>query len=224
MLVDQNGENEEYGESADARPSILVADDHIFLAEAMADSLSLPPRGYTTHITGTHLEAIAALLRSDAAYDLVLLDLHMPGMKGLQSVLEVMAAAKPAKVALISGNADPILVEAAVKKGAIGFIPKTLPLKSFLSVVDLLLSGQVFMPAELSSNHGGAQSQDIKHLSAREIGCLRLASEGQTNKEIAVGIGSNENMVKMHMRTICRKLGTRNRAHSVIVCKGNGLI
>ena len=210
-------------EGEEGKSSILVADDHVFLAEAIAESLSLPPRKYKTQITGTHLGAIEALRQNDTAFDLVLLDLHMPQMEGLKSVLEVIAAAKPTKVALISGNADLMVVQEAVKHGAVGFVPKTLPLKSFLSVIDLLLSGQVFLPAEFSVNPYDAKLQDIKKLSTREISVLRLASEGLTNKEIASAIDSNENMIKMHMRSICRKIGARNRTHSVKICKESGL-
>ena len=210
-------------EVEERRPSILVVDDHVFLAEAIAESLSLPPRKYKVQITGTHLDAIKILKQNVAAYDLILLDLHMPQMQGLKSVLEVIAVAEPTKVALISGNADPVVVQEAVEQGAVGFVPKTLPLKSFLSVIDLLLSGQVFLPAEFSANPHDAKLQDIKKLSTREIGVLRLASEGLTNKEIASAIGSNENMVKMHMRSICRKLEARNRTHCVKICKESGL-
>lgn len=205
------------------KTSILIADDHVFLAESVAAALEAPSRGYKTKIAATFEQARAALDQGDT-FDLVMLDLKMPGMLGLKSIRDIIALASPGQVVLLSGNADLALVRAAVDCGARGLIPKTLSLKSLISVVDLVLSGQIFIPAEdmgeVKTISGAGQFQ----LSEREISILRLASEGRINKEIGSAIGATEVGVKMHMRSICRKLNARNRAHAVTISKERDLI
>jgi two-component system nitrate/nitrite response regulator NarL len=203
--------------------SVLIADDHIMLAEAIAAALSAPPRQFTTEIATT-LDQTKAALKSGRSFDLVMLDIRMPGMLGLKSIDEVIAAAGNTRVVLLSGNADKVMVQSAVENGARGLIPKTMSIKSVVSVVDFILSGQVFLPAEDYQEVGSASRDGTPVLSKRETGVLQLTSEGLTNKEIASAFGSTEVSVKMHMRAICRKLDARNRAHAVTLGKQLGIL
>ena len=218
---EQNFASSDPGMGATARKKILLADDHVLLAEAIASAM-VRTQGYATVIASTLAETLQELA-SGVKFDLVMLDLKMPGMMGLRSIKEVIAAAAPAKVVLISGNADRSLVQIAVENGARGLIPKTLPFESLISVVNLVLSGQVFIPAEGWSEGAGTSDQSAD-LSDKEIGILRMASEGLTNKEIALAIGKTEVAIKMHMRSICRQLAARNRAHAVTIGLERSLI
>lgn len=203
--------------------SILIADDHILLADAVAMALAAPPRDYNTRIATT-LDQTRSALASGTHFDLVMLDLKMPGMLGLKSINEVISLAAPTPVVLLSGNADRALVRSAVDNGARGLIPKTLPLKSLVSVVELVLSGQIFVPVDDLGDERKSRVATEAPLSERETGIVRLAAEGRTNKEIASAIGVTEVTVKMHMRAICRKLNARNRAHAVTICKERELL
>ncbi len=203
--------------------SILIADDHVLLAESLALALAAPPRECRVSITNT-LQQTRAALATSTHFDLVMLDLKMPGMLGLKSINEIIAMAAPTPVVLLSGNADRSLVRAAVDNGARGLIPKTLPLKALVSVVELVLSGQIFVPAEDFGYEKNAVRPGDTQLSEREIGVVRLAAEGRTNKEIASSIGATETNVKMYMRGICRKLNARNRAHAVTISRESSLI
>ena len=218
---EQNSPSSDPGMGATARKNILLADDHVLLAEAIASAM-VRTQGYATVLAAT-LEQTLQELASGVKFDLVMLDLKMPGMMGLRSIKEVIAAAAPTKVVLISGNADRSLVQIAVENGARGLIPKTLPFESLISVVNLVLSGQVFIPAEGWSEGAGTSDQSAD-LSDKEIGILRMASEGLTNKEIALAIGKTEVAIKMHMRSICRQLAARNRAHAVTIGLERSLI
>ena len=209
--------------TSDAQISLLIADDHVLLAEAVASALAAPPRSYTSQIVSTLDETLVALSTEDR-YDLVLLDIKMPGMIGLKSVKDVIDAAKPVRVVLLSGNADMSMVKTAVGYGARGLIPKTLSLKSLASVVEFVLSGQVFLPVTTGALNNGDSDDGQIALTEGEAGVLRLTSEGLTNKEIAYSVGSTEVKIKMHMRAICRKLNARNRAHAVTVGKELGLL
>lgn len=203
--------------------SILIADDHILLADAVAMALAAPPRDYNTRIATT-LDQTRSALASGTHFDLVMLDLKMPGMLGLKSINEVISLAAPTPVVLLSGNADRALVRSAVDNGARGLIPKTLPLKSLVSVVELVLSGQIFVPVDDLGDERKSRVATEAPLSERETGIVRLAAEGRRNKEIASAIGVTEVTVKMHMRAICRKLNARNRAHAVTICKERELL
>lgn len=208
---------------ADMETTVLVADDHLLVAEAVASALSSKPRRFETRIAAT-LNEVLSQLASGVQFDLVVLDIRMPGMMGLKSIENVIDAAFPGLVVLISGQADRNFVELAVEKGARGLIPKTLPLKSMVSAIDFVLSGQIFIPVDGFGETWNSEAAKSAKLSDREVGIVRLLSEGQTNKEIANLFNDTEITVKMHMRSICRKLKARNRAHVVTIGKERGLI
>lgn len=203
--------------------SVLIADDHVLLAEAVATALEAPPRLYETTLTKNVAETLQALA-SGVHFDLVLLDVRMPGMIGLKSIIEVIQAAAPSQVCLISGEVDRSLVNLAIENGARGLIPKTMSLKSLASVVEFVLSGQIFIPADTQRDVSVNKLGGRAVLTEKEFGIVRMASEGLINKEIAAAIGATEVIVKMHMRTICAKLKARNRAHAVAICKQLGLL
>jgi len=209
--------------SGEARTSILIADDHLLLAEAVASALQAAPRFYKTMLTSNVSEVMDALA-SGMHFDLVLLDVRMPGMFGLKSIIEVIKAADPAKVCLISGEVDRTLIHLAVEKGALGLIPKTMSLKSLVSVVEFVMSGQIFIPANENWDRKNKKLNENNPLNETELRIVRLTSEGMINKEIAAAIGTSEMMVKMHMRSICSKLTARNRAHAVTMCREYGLL
>lgn len=207
----------------DRRTSVLIADDHLLLAEAVAAALEAPPRYYETVLASNLAETMQAL-GSAVHFDLVLLDVRMPGMLGLKSINEVIRAATPTKVCLLSGEVDRALIHLAVENGARGLIPKTMSVKSLASVVEFVLSGQIFIPAAEQRDSKTGKSGDAAVLSDKEVGIVRLTSEGLINKEIATAIGTSEVSIKMHMRSICTKLDARNRAHAVAICRQRGLI
>lgn len=227
--TDGKAQKEEPSESAtdafdgDLQTSILVADDHLLLAEAVARALSSKPREFKTRIAAT-LQQTLDELSAGPHLDLVLLDVKMPGMVGLKSVENVISAAAPAQVVLMSGQVDRAFVRSAVERGARGLIPKTLPLRSLASAIDFVLSGQIFMPLDDFGEQWSAGHAATTGLSDREINIVQLLSGGNSNKEIANEFDETETTVKMHMRAICRKLKARNRAHVVMLAKERGLI
>lgn len=159
---------------------ILIVDDHIFLTEGIALSLRSLNKNYTTKLAHTIDDAISELEKPHSI-SLVMLDLKMPGMMGLKTIQTIIGLAHPGKVVLVSGNADAGVVQGAIKIGALGLIPKTISMKSMISVVDLVLSGQVFLPASEAFSQYTAQPEDGKTLSQLEIDVLKLTSDGFTN-------------------------------------------
>jgi two-component system, NarL family, nitrate/nitrite response regulator NarL len=202
---------------------VLIADDHLLICEVIASALETPPRNYITKKATNYVETLQILGSSDK-FDLVLLDVRMPGMLGLKSIIEIINAAVPAKVCLISGEIDRVVAELAVQNGAYGLIPKYMSKKSLTSIVDLVLAGQIFLPVDAKIDTAASKNKTSDLLNEKEISIIQRASEGYINKEIAAAIGTSEMMVKMHMRTICTKLKARNRAHAVTICRMRNLI
>lgn len=205
--------------------SILVADDHVLLADAVAHILGAEKdfRVVTAQNLGDTLAALA-----NGGFDIVLLDVMMPGMEGLASVVRVIAAAGAARVVLFSGNVASAFAHKALASGAAGFIPKTLPIRSLPAALRLVHSGQVFMPVGAAGDQAvlgrPAEPPEGPSLSPLQTQILRLVQQGRTNKEIARVIDSTEMAVKMHLRSIFAKLKARNRAHAVTIAVASGLI
>lgn len=202
---------------------VLIADDHLALAEAVGNALCAPPRAFQTEIATNFSDAMK-LLSNEHSFDLVILDVKMPGMIGLKSITDAITAAKPAPVLLMSGNPDRALVQLSVEQGGRGIIPKSLSLLSLVSLVDFVLTGQTFIPSADIKESNEIKNKGTEKLNTTEIRTLNLTSEGLRNKEIASAIGVTEVTIKMHMRSICQKLGARNRAHSVMLAKERGII
>lgn len=200
---------------------LLLADDHNLLVEAVSTMLNSMPN-YEAITTDT-LDGAITLLTDHGDFDIVLLDLKMPGMIGLESIQKVIKTAGDGKVVLFTGMVDRHFLNSALELGCKGLIPKTMPLKSLDSVIQLIISGQIFVPMETSNVGADALGKDPS-LSDKELYVLRLAADGLTNKEIARGMDASEVTVKMHMRSICKKLGARNRAHAAMISRERALI
>lgn len=202
--------------------NVLIADDHVLLAQAIADVLekSLDVRVTVTTSRQTAIEALG-----QSQYDVVLLDLRMPGMHGLSSVAEVVKRTGDGHVVLFTGQVDRQFLEDAIKLGLSGYIPKTMPLKSLEISLRLICSGQTFIP-RIPDGDGepGRPREGAENLSDRELHVLRLAADGATNKEIGRELSVTETHIKMIMRSICSKLAARNRAHASVIARERMLI
>lgn len=192
---------------------IVIADDHKMVVETVSDFLG--KSGEFNIVPAHSLDEVMSTLKGAADIDIVLLDLKMPGMAGIASIQSVVDFNPDLKVVIFSGYTDSIFIERALKIGVKGYIPKSLPARALPSVLRLIDSGQVFLPfqiAELSA-HG----ENKANLTELEISIVRMIADGATNKLIANEVGQTEANVKMFMRSICKKLGAKNRAHAAIL-------
>lgn len=202
--------------------SVLIADDHDLIADALKLVLQ-KEHDFTVELSNS-LAATLDILRSNPKdFDVVMLDISMPGMEGLRSVKQVIDAARKSAVVVFSGTADSEFVWQAIELGAKGFISKAQPLRSFATTIRLIADGNEFVPLSLSRRAALPQS-DSGDIGSRERFILRSVSEGKTNKEIAIELNSSEVYIKMKMRAICSKLDAKNRAHAAIIAKKKSLI
>lgn len=198
---------------------LLIADDHDLVRETLA--AFLVAEGFSLVDTVASLEqALEAMAR--ATYDLVLLDYAMPGMRGLAGLTDAVSRAGDRPVALISGTTSRDLAEAALKSGAAGFVPKTLGSRAIAAAIRHMAAGEVFAPIGLLSEDSPVTG-DLSALTRREIDVLRGLCRGFSNKEIARDLDLQEVTVKLHVKTLSRKLDARNRTHAAMIARSAGL-
>ena len=196
---------------------LLLADDHDLVRETIADYLRV--NGGFTVSSATTLDGALTAIGKDGPFNLVLLDYSMPGMDSLNGLHKAKAAAN-CPVAILSGTAPPGVARQALRLGAAGFLPKTLAPNALLVAVRRLLAGETYMPTEIleAANHLTAQAR----LTPRECDVLQGICEGKSNKEIARDLDVQEVTVKLHLKTLSRKLGARNRTHAAMLARDMG--
>jgi two-component system nitrate/nitrite response regulator NarL len=213
------GRNRSDGRANPTAVRILLADDH----ELVRDSLAafLQASGFEeVEVAGTLEEAVTSF-RAWRSFDVVLLDLNMPGMGGLDGLRKMQAVAGDVPVAIISGATQPDKVQAAIDAGAQGFLPKTMPVKSISAAIRFMAAGEIYLPYTLMQQSSEASNFGLK---TRERDVLRGLAEGLSNKEIALKLDLQEVTVKLHVKTLSRKLNARNRTHAAMIARDNDLI
>lgn len=199
---------------------VLIADDHDLVRETMAAFLK--SEGVEEVRTASTLDEGLGCITSYGAFDLVLLDYNMPGMNGLAGLDRMRDANGGMPVAILSGSTSAELAEQAIRAGAAGYVPKTLAAKSMVSAVRFMVAGEIFAPYRFLQ----AQSEAVQksELTKREVDVLRGISEGKSNKEIAIDHDLQEVTVKLHVKTLSRKLGARNRTHAAMIARDRNLV
>lgn len=197
---------------------ILLADDHDLVRETIAAFLQA--EGFGSVQTAASLPEALDHLNDGPRFDLVVLDYLMPGMNGLEGLGRAMVANPGKPVAILSGTGARDLAEAAIRAGAMGFLPKTMGARELISAMRLILAGELYMP------FGSLQAEPEDgpfNLTRREAEVLRGICEGKSNKEIARDHDLQEVTVKLHVSTLTRKLGARNRTHAAMIARDNNL-
>lgn len=198
---------------------ILIADDHDLVRETIAAFL-LAEGASVADTVATLPDALMALASDD--YDLALLDHDMPSMNGMVGLQQAVTQSYGAHVALMSGSTSRELAEAAVEAGAIGFVPKKMASRAMVAAVRLMAKGETFAPIGLLQSDV-APGAPLAMLTRREVSVLRGVCDGKSNKEIARDLALQEVTVKLHVKTLSRKLGARNRTHAAMIARNGGL-
>lgn len=201
---------------------VLIADDHDLLRDTLV--LFLEGQGSITTRTAADLDQACKLIETEDPFDLVLLDLNMPGMDGLNGLKRAMELKDGQRVALMSGTATRQIAEQALEAGAAGFVPKTLSAKSMINAVKFMAMGEQYAPIDFMT---ATETEEIhplaEKLSPRERQVLKGLTEGKSNKEIARDLEISEPTVKLHMKTLYRKLEVTNRTQAALAAREAGL-
>ena len=200
---------------------ILIADDHDMVRETIA--MFLDADGATVTEAASDLASALGKIRDEGPYDLVLLDYTMPGMSGLNGLQSAIAENGGKPVGLISGTATRLVAEQAMDMGAIGFLPKTLPAKSLVNAVRFMAAGETYVPVTfMSGKDDPVETAFEKALSDRERQVLRGLMAAKSNKEIARDLDLQEVTIKLHVKTLCRKLDAKNRTDAAMIARDAG--
>jgi two-component system nitrate/nitrite response regulator NarL len=208
---------------------LLIADDHVLLTDML--EAHLRKLGPDVQIEkAVNLADTLVFANNTAAFDLVILDLRMPGMNGLAGLKAVRQQFPNTPIAVMSGEATAENAKNAYDAGAIGFIPKTIGGRAMLNAVQLMLSGERYFPVGLGEaaspavkpGASGAALQGIAALTAREREVLRLLMSGAANGEIGRQLGIETVTVALHLRNVYRKLGVESRTQAVKLCMESG--
>ena len=220
--MDKNHETASLRDDQNKVLSLLLADDHVLVADAIKSFLE-EDGSISVEVAEDFAACNSALSKKD--FDVALVDLIMPGMDGLRSVEKLAVQFPKTPVVVFSGNYNSTLILRAIELGARGFIPKDTPLKTLNSIIRMVANGGLFIPRNIIESHQSfshspeADRPDSASLTPLEVDVIKLLNEGKTNKEIAWSINSTEVLVKMHMRNLCRKLEAKNRTHALVKAK-----
>jgi DNA-binding NarL/FixJ family response regulator len=210
---------------------ILIGDDHLLFREGLRRLLEQLSADAVFQDASTFDEVLAAV-QTDGAFDLVLVDLQMPGWRGFGGLEEICTAVPDTPVVVVSASESQADVRRALDAGAAGFIPKSSSVKIMLSAINLVFSGGIYLPpsaihAEVAANANPVMADSeaaASHerpgphqLTQRQWEVLNCLREGKSNKQIAYELGLSEGTVKIHVTAIFKSLGVKNRTQAVIV-------
>jgi DNA-binding NarL/FixJ family response regulator len=207
---------------------VLLADDHSIVRTALKYVLSELEPDLEVVEARTHGEIDQALSKSSQGFDLVMLDLRMPGMDGDRSqIASVVAAVTPTPVCVFTVSEDPEEMRAVLAAGVKAYIPKTTDDALIATILRLVLSGGSYVPPVLGGMEIDGNSSDkpagmpntkglFPELTRRQREVLALLAEGLSNQEIGERLDLNLSTVKSHVTAILRSLDVDNRTQAVL--------
>lgn len=212
---------------SDDKIKVLIADDHVMILEMLKMYLAETPDISAT--TVKDLPAALAAIATDGAYDLILVDLDMPGMNGLSGLTQALEANAGKPVGILTSNPSSRIVDEAMALGAAGIVLKTASLKNLPNELRLMAGGGRYLPMELVEKRQNPATpapaaEPAGVLSRRENEVLQLLAEGLSNRDIGERLSLAEPTVKMHVKSVCRKLGVSNRTQAVIQARDRKLV
>src|SRR5271156_4194593 len=202
------------------RIKILVVDDHPLLREGIAAVLE----GQTDlQLVGEAANGREALESFRACRpDVVLMDLQMPEMGGIEAIVAIRNEFPDARIVVLTTYKGDMQAIRAFKAGASGYLLKSMLRKELLDTIRLVHAGKKRIPPEIASEIAEHHSDDT--LTQREIEVLQHVATGAANKMVAGHLGISEETVKAHMRSILAKLSANDRTHAVMIALKRGII
>ena len=214
--------------------NVLLADDHLLFRDGLRRLLAQSDGSMVFHEAG-NFDDVRRLCDGAILFDLILLDLGMPGWSGFSLLGEIHQRLPKALLVVVSGSEKRSDLLAALENGAAGFIPKSSSAKVLMSALQLVLAGGVYLPEQTirgdrmadgaPSAGNGAGDADPPgpltdgagdQLTPRQRDVLTHLRNGKSNKQIAHELGLTEGTVKVHVTAILRQLGVRNRTQAAI--------
>ena len=208
---------------------ILLCDDQAVIRDGLEMLLNLEK---DIQVVATAQDGAEALeLAEQQAPDLVLMDLKMPGMNGIEATRQIRARFPGIKVLVLTTYDDDEWVFDAIRAGASGYLLKDTPREKIIEAVRGTVAGKSFVDPsvagkllnQVSSNQTQPASLLSEKLTEREVGVLRLIAKGMNNRDIASQLHLSEGTVRNHVSAILEKLGVSDRTQAAVMAIQHGL-
>jgi DNA-binding NarL/FixJ family response regulator len=204
--------------------SVLIVEDHPMFSEAVQSAVQLALPDATVR-EASAIKELAKTAAESESFDLILLDLMLPGVSGFDGLLLVRSRFPQSPILVFSALNDPKIAAEAIRMGAAGFVPKSSSKKVLSEAIREIHAGNVYIPKDMDREVRAQlaerrQTKDIairvSELTPAQIRVLQLIRQGLLNKQIAHELGVGETTVKAHVSEILRKLNVASRTRAVI--------
>ncbi|HEX2842192.1 response regulator transcription factor [Hyphomicrobium sp.] len=200
----------------------LIVDDHPLFREALQLAIqSVYPEAEI--VEASSIAAARDALAGAQPFDLLLLDLTMPGTRGFDGLIELRAARPKQPILVVSAHEDPRLVHEAMSCGAAGYIYKSVKKSDLAEAIQDVMAGLVVLPKGYQppdADNGMSREADlaarVASLTRQQLRVLQMVRQGMLNKQIAHELGVGETTIKAHVSEIMRKLNVVSRTQAVI--------
>lgn len=202
---------------------VLIADDHPLYRDALR--AIVPQALPEAHIAEAGCQKdVVDQVTSDSSFDLIVLDLNLPGATGHSCLRHLREVAQLTPIMVVSGNDDPTTMRDAVMAGATGYVPKSAPRQVLIDAIRVIMGGGTYLPTAAVVALRQAQTSETaptttaarEDLTLRQKKVLKLLAEGLSNKHIARELQISEITVKAHVSLILKKLGVANRVQAAM--------
>jgi NarL family two-component system response regulator LiaR len=206
---------------------VLIADDHEIVREGLEAILSSQP---DIQLVGVARNGVEAVMRAtECKPDVILMDLVMPEMDGLEAIQVIRRRRLPPNILVLTSFADDERVFPAIKAGALGYLLKDAPKEDLLRSIHAVARGEVALHPSIARrmvreiNRAGNPAEGLDSLTGREMETLKWLARGLTNQEIAETLCVHENTVAKYVSAVLRKLHLDNRTQAALFALRSGI-
>ena len=198
---------------------VVIVDDHPLFRDALKQALAAAFPRMKIDEAGS-LDQVNAILQKDSDYDLLCLDLKMPGVQGFAGLVYLRAQYPAVPIVVVSGSEEPQIIRRALDLGASGFIPKSTAAEAMRKAFELILSGEIYAPVLGAPSAQDKETDDLARrlatLTPQQVRVLMMLREGLLNKQIAYKLDVSEATIKAHVSAVLQKLDVDSRTQAVI--------
>ena len=202
------------------RIRVLSIDDHPLVREGIVALITNQAEMELVAQGSTGKEAIQ-LFRQHRP-DVVLLDVRLPDMNGIDAMITIRSEFREARIIIVTSSEGDVEMQRALEGGAAGYIVKSMPPQTLLEAIRKVHIGKKAIPAEVAARLADHYSDE--GLTTREIEILQQVAEGNRNRDIAKKLFISEGTVKVHIQHIMAKLGANDRTQAITIAVRRGII